>query len=212
MLKPIKRDNEIIIGVQSRNRKVETEFYNSARRYFDEHFNDVFFDKDKKQEIFQMAFLKLWTEIENGKIKVCDSVICRQQKDGRYLPMTCNLKTFLMTFAKNEYRELVRTNHLDTYADVFDNVDTAAMSTGAMDMEEDSEAMKDRIVDGCIQTMSPRCIEVLTLFYYQGKSLDEILEIRQDKNTSKNGLKTAKNKCMNTLREKVLEEYKRFNY
>lgn len=212
MLKPIKRDNEIIIGVQSRNRKVETEFYNSARRYFDEHFNDVFFDKDKKQEIFQMAFLKLWTEMENGKITVCDSVICRQQKDGRYLPMTCNLNTFLMTFAKNEYRELVRTNHLDTYADVFDNVDTAAMNTGAMDMEEDAEAMKDRIVDDCIQTMSPRCIEVLTLFYYQGKSLDEILEIRQDKNTSKNGLKTAKNKCMNTLREKVLEEYKRFNY
>lgn len=208
MLKSINRDNDIIAGIQSRNRKVETEFYNSAKRYFDEHFNDVFFDKDKKQEIFQMAFLKLWTEIENGKITVHDNIVCRQQRNGEFLPMTCQLNTFLMTFAKNEYRELVRTNHLDTYADVFENVNTSEMNTETISWEEDIETVKNRIIDECIESMSPRCIEVLTLFYYKGMSLDEILEVRQDKNTSKNGLKTAKNKCMNTLRTKALEEFR----
>lgn len=202
-------DNDIVIGVQKHDRKVENEFYGSAKRYFDEHFNDVFFDRDRKQEIFQMAVLKLWTEMENGTITVRESVVCRQQRNGEFLPMTCRLNTFLMTFAKNEFREMVRTDHLDTYADVFDNVVAAEMSADAMEPEDDIDAVKSRIIDDCILGMSPGCIEVLTLFYYQGKSLDEILEIRQDRNTSKNGLKTAKNKCMNTLRTKVLDEFER---
>lgn len=203
-------DNDIVIGVQKHDRKVEDEFYGSAKRYFDEHFNDVFFDRDRKQEVFQMAFLKLWTEMENGTITVCESVICRRQRNGELLPMTCRLNTFLMTFAKNEYREMVRTDHLDTYSDILENIGSAELAADAVEPEEDMDAVRSRVIDECIQGMSAGCVEVLTLFYYQGKSLDEILEIRQDRNTSKNGLKTAKNKCMNTLRTKVLEEFERF--
>lgn len=202
-------DTEVICGLQKEQKRIEDWFYKSAKQYFDDRFNEVFFDKDRKQEIFQMAFLKLWTEIHNGKITVRDEKVWRQQKSGEYLPMTCQLKTFLMTFAKNEYRELVRTNKLDTYAEVYDNVDTADMVITAFDAEEDVEAQKARIIDDCIQTMSPRCVEVLTLFYYEGRSLDEIMTMRQDKNTSKNGLKTAKNKCMNTLRERAMAEFQR---
>ncbi len=55
-------DTEVVEGLQHSDRRVEEWFYNTTRRYFNEHFNEVFFDKDKKQEIFQMAFLKLWTE------------------------------------------------------------------------------------------------------------------------------------------------------
>lgn len=196
-------DVEVIIGLQQKDKAVEEWFYHAARRYYDEHFNQVFFDKDKKQEIYQMAFLKLWTEISNGKIKFLENAICRQQKDGLYKQMTCRLLTFLMAFATNEYRELIRTNHLDTYAEVFENVKTGGLVDTSLCENDDLEEQKNRAVDDCLQEMSPRCIEILTLFYYQEKSLDEILEIRGDHNTSKNGLKTAKNKCMNSLRDKV---------
>lgn len=205
-------DYAVVEGLQARNERIEEWFYKSAKAYFNEHFNEVFFDKDRKQEIFQMAFLKLWTEIYNGKITMHDSAVCRQQRNGDYLPMTCRLTTFLMTFAKTEYRELVRSNHLDTFAEVYDNVNTSDMVVTAFDNEEDIETHKNRIVDDCINELPPRCTEVLTLFYYEGKSLNEILEIRSDRNTSKNGLKTAKNKCMNTLRERIISEFKRFKY
>lgn len=205
-------DVAVVEGLQTRNTRMEEWFYKTSKAYFDEHFNDVFFDKDRKQEIFQMAFLKLWTEIHNGKITVRGEEVCRQQRSGEYLPMTCRLTSFLMTFAKTEYRELVRSNRLDTYAEVYDNVDTSDMVVTTFDKEEDIEAHKNRIVDDCISELPPRCTDVLTLFYYEGKSLDEILEIRSDRNTSKNGLKTAKNKCMNTLRERILSEFRRFNY
>lgn len=201
-------DMEVVNGLQNRERKVEEWFYRTSKQYFDSHFNEVFFDKDQKQEIFQTAFLKLWTEIENGKITIINNVICRQQRNGEYLAMTCVLTTFLMTFAKNEYRELVRSEQLSNMLEFHDTQDYGD-SIAIVEDEDNINAQKNRIVDDCLQEMSPGCLELLTLFYYENKSLDEILELRSDRNSSKDGLKTAKNKCMNTLRNKVFAEYKR---
>lgn len=204
-------DLEVVTGLQSHERKTEEWFYRTTRRYFDEHFNRVFFDKDRKQEIFQQAFLKLWTEIDNGRISVLEDKVCRQQNDGSYSPMTCSLTTFLMAFARTEHREIVRNIREENYPELHDTVDTATVIVTSFDMEEDAEEQKRRIVDDCISQLAPRCTEILTLFYYQGKSLDEILDIRKEKNSSKNGLKTAKNKCMNTLREHVAAEFQKYN-
>ena len=201
-------DMEVVNGLQQRERKVEEWFYRTAKRYFDTYFNEVFFDQDQKQEIFQTAFLKLWTEIQNGKITIIADAMCRQQRDGEYLPMNCKLTTFLFTFAKNEYREMVRSAHLTSTEEVLDTQEHGDVMAVFVD-EEDIDAQKSRIVDDCLQMMSPSCLELLTLFYYENKSLDEILELRKDKNSSKDGLKTAKNKCMNTLRSKVTMEYQR---
>ena len=199
-------ETEIIIALQLRQRKAEDWFYRQMKRYFDENFNLVFFDQDKKQEIFQSAFLKLWTEIENERITVIDDKVCRQQRDGTYSQMTCSMKTFMIAFAKMEYRELVRSVKEEYVPEIYDDVAAVKVVTT---FEESAEEQKRRIVDECIHQMSPRCVEILTLFYYENKSLDEILSIRGDSNSSKNGLKTAKNKCMNTLRTKVADEMKR---
>lgn len=201
-------DMEVVNGLQQRERKVEEWFYRMSKRYFDTHFHEMFFDEDQKQEIFQMAFIKLWTEIENGKITIVDETMCRQQRNGEYLPMNCKLTTFLFTFAKNEYREVVRNAHLTFTEEALDVQEYSNVMAVFVD-EEDIDAQKSRIVDDCLQEMSPNCLELLTLFYYENKSLDEILELRKDKNSSKDGLKTAKNKCMNTLRNKVTTEYQR---
>ena len=201
-------DVEVVEFLQQHNRRCEDWFYNSALGYYNQHFNRVFFDLDKKQEIFQTSFLKLWTEIENGKISIVDGCVSRMQSNGEYKRMTCSLTTFLMAFARTEYRELVR----DVHEDYFDNLYDDNQLTMAMDDNQDSvEAQKTRIVDDCIQMMSPRCVEILTLFYYQGKSLDEIMELRKDKNSSKNGLKTAKNKCMSRLTEILTVQFQRYN-
>lgn len=195
-------DKEVVKGLQSRNAKVEEWFYYAARRYYNEHFNQLFFDKDRKQEIFQDAFLKIWTEIQNKKIAIKEDVICREQHSGEYRQMTCSLTTFLMAYAKMEFRELLRSTKEDVYSDFFDDASQIGLTTLAIETDDDVEEQKKRAVDECIMGLSPRCAEILTLFYYEGKSLDEIMEIRME-NNSKNGLKTAKNKCMNTLRERV---------
>jgi RNA polymerase sigma factor (sigma-70 family) len=203
-------DVEVIAGLQSRDRKAEEWFYKTAKRYFDDHFNEVFFDKDKKQEIFQAAFLKLWMEIDNRRICIHEQQVCRRQLNGEQKPMTCSLTTFLMAFARTEYRELVRSTKEDCYDQLFEDAAHADVQQNSFDKAEDIEEQKNRIVDECISQLTPRCAEILTLFYYKEMSLDEILEQRADKNTSKNGLKTAKNKCMNTLREQVVSEFGKY--
>ncbi|MBQ8337469.1 MAG: sigma-70 family RNA polymerase sigma factor [Bacteroidaceae bacterium] len=202
-------DIEVVEGLQRRDASVEEWFYDSSKKYFNKCFNEIFFDKDRKQEVFQTAFIKLWTEIENKRIKVIDGCLCRQQRSGAYEPMNCNLTTFLMAFARTEHRELVRNVH-DCY---FEEVYDSAMhdSLFAVDGEYDNaDELKNRIVDECIMNMSPSCVEILTMFYYKGMSLDEILVARNE-NTSKDGLKAAKNKCMTTLKKRVLEEYNSCN-
>lgn len=202
---------QIVTGLQEHDRKVEEWYYRSARRYFDNCFNQEFFDKDKKQDIFQTAFLKLWMEIDNHRIHVRDGRICRKQSNGEVQPMSCKLNTFLMAFAKTEYRELARNSREDFFADLFEHTSQSHLQTTMYDRVEDLEYQKNQIVDDCISQLPPRCAEILTLFYYKEMSLDEILEARSDKNQSKNGLKTAKNKCMNTLRERVMIEFQKYH-
>ena len=204
-------DIEVIAKLQSHERKTEEWFYKAAKRYFDEHFNEVFFDKDKKQEIFQSAFLKLWMEIDNKRICLKEQKVCRRQMSGELKPMTCSLTTFLMAFARTEYRELVRSTKEDYYSELFDDDDNADVQVTSFDKSEDVEEQKNRIVDECIGELSPNCAEILTLFYYRGMSLDDILELRTDKNSSKNGLKTAKNKCMNTLRDRITVQFEKYH-
>lgn len=202
-------DIEVVNGLQRREAKVENWFYEAARKYFNASFNEVFFDKDRKQEIFQSSFIKLWTEIENGRIKVMDGAVCRQQRSGVYEAMNCSLTTFLMAFAKTEYRELVRNIKEQGCDELYDS----AMCDTLFDAADydDADEMKNRIVDECIARISPSCVEILTMFYYRGMSLDEILAARGEKNSSKDGLKSAKNKCLNTLKTRVKEEYLKCN-
>ena len=202
-------DVEVVGGLQKRDALVENWFYEAAKKYFNAAFNEVFFDKDRKLEIFQTSFIKLWTEIENGRIKVVDGAVCRQQRNGAYEAMNCSLTTFLMAFAKTEYRELVRNIKEVGCDELYD----AAMCDTLFDVADYDEVdeLKDRIVDECIARMSPSCMDILTMFYYRGMSLDEILAARSAQHSSKDGLKSAKNKCLSTLKAKVKEEFLKCN-
>lgn len=204
-------DTEVVAGLQCHDRNVEEWFYARAREYFDRHFHEVFFNQDSRREIFQSSFLKLWTEIDNLRICIVDGTMSRQQRDGTYTPMTCSLTTFLMAFAKNEYRELLRSTKDACVADLCDNLQSHDNVAVTFDTEDGLREQQHRIIDECILQMSPNCIEILTMFYYQGKSLDEILAMRGGQNASKNGLKTAKNKCMTTLRQRVAAEMQRYD-
>lgn len=196
-------DAEIIVGLQHHDSIVENFFFNEAYKYFNAHFSQSFFDDDSKQEVFQSAFIKLWTEIENKTIKIVDGSVVRHQKSRGYSEMTASLNTFMMAFAKNEFRELLRNRKDDNFDDI---ANSAGVGLDIADDTVDDTEERIQVIDECILTMSPNCIEIITMFYYQKKSLDEIMVLRGEQNTSKDGLKTAKNKCMVTLRRRVMEK------
>ena len=171
----------------------------------------VFNREDIKDDIFQQSFVKLWTEIETGRIFLSDEArIFRKDKRGNIRVLTCSLKTFLIDIAKNDYRDWLRNDRLSLQEE-FESFAHMVEVRSAVSPEESVETLQEQIVANCVFDLPPRCKEILTMFYYDNMSLDDILIARGEKNISKNGLKSGKHKCMESLKSKVKEMYNRYH-
>ena len=204
-------DYEIVREIQSRNERVTESFYNDCRKYFMSSYKAVFWREDIKDDIFQQSFVKLWTEIETGRMFLDEEgKICRRDKRGNIRVLMCSLKTFLIDIAKNDYREWLRNDRL-CLQEEFESFAHMVEIRSAVQPEETPDNIKEQIVANCVLDLPPRCKEILTMFYYYNMSLDDILVARGEKNISKNGLKSGKYKCMESLKLKVKEMYKLYN-
>lgn len=204
-------DLEYVLQIQNKNERVTERFYHAAWKYFKESYKAVFSREDLMDDIFQQSFVKLWTEIETKKIfvKEEDGKLYRFDRYGNVRMLTCNLKTFLIDIAKNDYRSWLRNDHL-TLEDDFESFAHMMEVKSAVLVDESTETLQEQIVNSCILELPPRCKEILTMFYYKGMSLDEIIVAREEKKISKNGLKTGKYKCMENLKAKVKDTFRQY--
>lgn len=204
-------DTNVIRELQRRNERVTEIFYNECKKYFMSSYKAVFSREDIKEDVFQQSFVKLWTEIETRRIFLDgNDHIQRRDRWGNIRTLTCKLKTFLIDIAKNDYRDWLRNDRLKL-EDEFECFAHMVESQSAIMPNDSSDSLQEQIVANCVFSLPPRCKEILTMFYYDNMSLDEIIQVRGEKNTSKNGLKTGKYKCMKTLKGKVEEMYNRYN-
>lgn len=198
-------DMEVIEGLQCNDRKIEKSFYLSCHDYFVSHRTGILWAEERgarePQDIFQESFLKMWQEIQARRIYVRDNYAWRIDRNGVGRRMTASLKTYLMAIVKYKHYEDIREE--DIYrgypATIVDIVE-----------EEPDENLRKWIVSQCVNNLPARCKNILTLFYYENKSLDEILALRKE-NQSKDGLKTGKSKCVKTLRERISKELEKHN-
>lgn len=226
LLKPKEyTDRQIVEGIQQHETAMEQFLFKKCKRYFDQNYTSLFvMEKSLKDDIFQECFVKLWTDIESFRIHIGeDGSVWRTDKMGEDRPMTSHLHTFLMDIAKNVYRVWLRNEKEDLLDDVFpcsgisqnedhsymekvstnDSVweNTENIVTGDSEYfeqalsDDDQRGMMKEIVQIAIMNLSETCRDILTMFYYEELSLDEIL-VRRGENTSKDGLKTGKYKCM----------------
>ena len=188
-----RRDVDFVNGVAGNDNELEREFYFQCHQYFRSHCRAVLIGVENMDDLFQEAFLVVWTEMQSGKIKVNDSRVCRR-RNGEYVPMTCSLATFVMDIARNMNFKVRRS--MPVKVDV---------GTVQLPEDDDNDDKEDRlnVIARCIAELPTRCREILTMFYYKKMTLDEILAARKE-NTSKDGLKTGKSKCMKLLKENVL--------
>ena len=200
-------DVAYVEGVFRRDPMMERALHYHCKRYFDENFRGVFVvGNDHKDEIFQEAFITLWEKIMNKKIYVEDGEL--KGKDGD--AFSGKLTTFFMSIARLKYLEWARENlHRDT-----DEEEERRRREQEMELfktllyDSDDETMLEIIAD-CISKMSKQCNQILTMFYYEEKTLDDIMvELRTFE--SKNALKTRKYKCMEELRKSAKSIYRRY--
>lgn len=199
-------DSDFVFHIRKGNRRVIESFYNKCRKYFMESYSSVFVKESIKEDIFQQSFVKLWTEIETGKIFVDNCYgISRIDRRGNARQLTCSLTTFLIDIAKNDYRDWLRNDRL-TLEDDFESFAHMNEIATAVVFETSDDSIMEQIVTQCMLELPNRCKEILTMYYYQGLSLDQILA-RRGENTSKDGLKTGKYKCMEMLKGKAKQMY-----
>lgn len=200
-------DAAYVEGVFKHDPTMERALHYHCKRYFDENYKGVFFvDVEYKDEIFQNAFIKLWENIVNKKIYVEDDVL--KGKGGE--AFTGKLTTYFMSIAKLKYLEWTRENihRVSSKEEEYLKREHDMELFKTLLYDSDDETMLEIIAD-CIGHMSVRCNQILTMFYYEEKTLDEIMIILPSFE-SKNALKTAKYKCMENLRKSAHEIYHRY--
>lgn len=176
--------------------------YLDCKRYFASHAGAVFVDDADVDDVFQDAMVHLWREIETRRIEVFEGRLCRWS-EGRLVPMTSSLTTFLMAIAKRKHWELMRRQNRIQLMDTDRALEVIDRERYTEQPDEVSETeLRERVVADAVLAMSDRCRQILTLFYYEHRSLDDILAMRPE-NTTKMGLKTSKYKCMQRLRDQV---------
>lgn len=199
-------DAALVDGVYRHNPKVEQALHHHCKEYFEEHYKGVFFATDEnKNDIFQEAFITLWQNIEKKKIYVEDGEL--RGKEGK--PLTGKLTTYFMSIAKLKYLEWTRNSSFVTYTDEQMTTLSNLYKDLLFDDSVDDDEVKLRIIEECVSHMSERCCQILTMFYYEMKTLDRILE-ELPSFASKDALKTAKYKCMQTLHDSANAIYGRF--
>lgn len=118
---------------------------------------------------------------------------------GKLTTLKCTLKTYLFAIGKNKIRELQRRSK-------------PFVSTEKIVIEETNEELdvdffdqeiinKQRAFARALKKLGQRCQEVLTLFYVEGYSLDEIALIL--KYSKKNVLKSQKSRCFKQLKDLI---------
>lgn len=200
-------DVEYVEGVFRCNPMMERALYYHCKRYFDDNYRGVFFvGPEHKDEIFQEAFITLWEKIMNKKIFVEDGEL--KGKNGT--AFSGKLTTFFMSIARLKYLEWVRENmHRYTNEEEERRRREQEMELFKTLLYDSDDEMMLEIIADCISKMSKQCNQIITLFYYEEKTLDDIM-VELKTFISKDALKTRKYKCMEELRKSAKSIYRRY--
>lgn len=195
-------DEFYIQEIHNGNKKVIDHFYTYCRDYYCKTYKKLFQEENQEADFFQEAFIKLWKEICRCSIFVKDNQIYKMNALGEINPLKCSLRTYLMDITKNDYNQYLRKKEVGLqYMEQLlnDKVDDVDRTTYI-------EELKSKIVAECVKGLPASCYKIISLFYYEQKNYDEIMEI-SDNYTSKDALKTRKYKCMEQLQKRIEERF-----
>lgn len=153
-------------------------FLNFARRY---HLSD-----EENIDLYQDAYIIFHENVMNGKIK----------------ELTSSISTYLFSIGKylifDRMRKNKKTVNSDYNLEIVRN-DESLVET--LDFEDAELTPEQVLLRKHFATLGKQCQELLTLFYYRGYTIKEIMNA-VDYN-SENVVKAAKSRCMKTLRERI---------
>lgn len=198
-------DAQVVAAYSSGDRVIQRAWYERCRSAFASFVpsfaNLSDYDRD---DLFQDAFILVWEKMESGRIYADASGALARATPAGLRPVP-DLMAFFKAVVRIKYLE--RFHSRNTGIDL-DPGELTAEDESDIYWDEDPEVEKDRIVTACLNSLPASCLEILTMFYFEHKTLDQILAERPE-NTSYDGLKTRKSKCMATLKKRIAREFAR---
>lgn len=188
---------ELVAGVAKGDPGAQRELYNVCRRYFRQRYRAVFFANEyDSDDIFQNTYITLWENIERGKLTVQDGQVTG--RDGK--PLVGSVLTYMMSIARYKYMEWARQEQRDDTCDDLEAGAAGAAQAALADwLSDDPKTGTTDAIAECVATMPKTCCDILTKFYYEEKKLDQLLD-ELPAYSSKNALKSNKNRCLDRLR------------
>lgn len=197
-------DIQIVEAYQSGDKKIQQFWYDKCLSQFGKGTSNygglTDYDRD---DLFQDSFIILWEKMESHQIYLIDGTVHVTSKKGDVI--IPDMLGYFMRIVKNKYLEMF---HSGKYIIPINEVVTSSNEDFFEELywDEDPDVEKDRIVSQCLLSLPKSCLEILTMFYYEKKSLDQILEERPE-NNSYDGLKSRKSKCMTNLKKRITESF-----
>lgn len=155
-------------------------FLNYAQRYN--------LSQDENIDIYQDAYVIFYDNVMSGKIE----------------RFTCSISTYLFSIGKYLIFDRMRKNKR-TVGSTYDlsRVGDDDIPTDTIEMERPGLTPEQVLLQKHFGTLGAKCQELLTLFYYRGFTIQEIMA--HENYNSENVVKAAKSRCMKSLRERILE-------
>lgn len=153
-------------------------FLNFAKRYN--------LSEDENIDAYQDAYIIFYENVMSGKIK----------------RFTSSISTYIFSIGKYLIMDIIKKNKKLVSSEF--NLTMVKEENDTMDnieIDEPTLNNEQRLLLKYFNTLGKQCQELLTLFYYRGYTIKEIMA--KESYNSENVVKSQKSRCMKTLRERI---------
>ncbi len=138
-------------------------------------------------DIYQDAYIVLYENIQKGKLT----------------KMTSSIGTYLISVGKHMIFEQLRKSEKTVKSEHILSIAKVESYDNAVDFTKEPLNERQLLLKKHFQNLGKKCQELLTLFYYNGLTIDEIVASTEYSN--QNVVKSQKSRCLKSLRESVKE-------
>lgn len=182
-------DSQILLGIMQNDEGAWRYIYHNMRMGFvsiiDQTFSGANISKDDIEDIFQESLIVLMRKVKSG---------------GMVIPREGAIFSYLTEIGKRTACNLLRKRSHHSSADVvtilskqhYDGEDNAIS-------EEERQQTQNDFLDKVFDMMPAECKQLLKLFYWEHKSMDDIACALGMRNAD--SAKTKKSKCMNKFKD-----------
>lgn len=192
------RDVKIIEQMASGSREAARDYYGHCRKLVAAGTSAYAGITDyDREELLHESFVILWQNVERGTLAAEGRRVVN--RSHAVATPVDNLDAYFMRIVKNKYHELLRRG--DRTVNLDEGLDSMADDGRLPDDNEGEEDRRSALASAFVSLPSS-CREILSKFYYEKKSLEQILAERAE-SLSYNALKTRKSKCLAMLRNRL---------